>query len=81
MQQDNVIIYGRLKKKLFLIHQVGDCTYTGCPKKGTLTVHYGIEEVTINVRKMLKKFYWTYLLTWGSLKVARNRSIISKYMY
>jgi hypothetical protein len=22
----------------------------------------GVEEITVNVRKMLKKFYWTYLL-------------------
>jgi Mg2+ and Co2+ transporter CorA len=33
-----------------------------CPKNGVLTVHYGVEEITVNVRKMLKKFYWTYLL-------------------
>jgi hypothetical protein len=36
--------------------------YTGCSKNGVLTVHYGVEEITVNVRKMLKKFYWTYLL-------------------
>jgi hypothetical protein len=30
---------------------------------------------------MFKKFYWTYLLIWRSLKVALNRSIILKYMY
>jgi hypothetical protein len=30
---------------------------------------------------MLKKFYWTYLLIWRSLKVALNTSIILKYMY
>jgi Mg2+ and Co2+ transporter CorA len=53
--------------------------YTECPKNGVLTVHYGVEEITVNVRKMLKKFYWTYLLIWRSLKVALNRSIISKY--
>jgi hypothetical protein len=47
-----------------------------CPKNGVLTVHYGVEEITVNVRKMLKKFYWTYLLIWRSLKVALNRSII-----
>jgi hypothetical protein len=29
---------------------------------------------------MLKKFYWTYLLIWRSLKVALNTSIILKYM-
>jgi hypothetical protein len=44
-------------------------------------VHYGVEEITVNVRKMLKKFYWTYLLIWRSLKVALNTSIILKYMY
>jgi hypothetical protein len=54
---------------------------TGCPKNGVLTVHYGVEEITVNVRKMLKKFYWTYLLIWRSLKVAFNTSIILKYMY
>jgi hypothetical protein len=32
------------------------------PKNGILTVHYGVEDITINVGKMLKKFYWTYLL-------------------
>jgi hypothetical protein len=52
---------------------------TGCPKNGVLTVHYGVEEITVNVRKMLKKFYWTYLLIWRFLKVALNRSIILKY--
>jgi hypothetical protein len=54
--------------------------YTGCPKNGVLTVHYGVEEITVNARKMLKKFYWTYFLIWRSLKVALNRSIILKYM-
>jgi hypothetical protein len=43
-------------------------------------VHYGVEEITVNVRKMLKKFYWTYLLIWRSLKVALNMSIILKYI-
>jgi hypothetical protein len=52
-----------------------------CPKNGVLTVHYGVEEMTVNVRKMFKKFYWTYLLIWRSLKVALNRTIILKYMY
>jgi hypothetical protein len=52
---------------------------TCCPKNGVLTVHYGVEETTVNVRKMLKKFDWTYLLIWRSLKVALNRSIILKY--
>jgi hypothetical protein len=42
-------------------------------------VHYGVEEITVNARKMLKKFYWTYLLIWRSLKVALNRLIILKY--
>jgi hypothetical protein len=44
-------------------------------------VHYGLEEITVNVRKMFKKFYCTYLLIWRSLKVALNTSIILKYMY
>jgi hypothetical protein len=44
-------------------------------------VHYGVEEITVNARKMLKKFYCTYLMIWRSLKVALNRSIILKYMY
>jgi hypothetical protein len=22
--------------------------------------HYGAEEITVNVRKMLKQFYWTF---------------------
>jgi hypothetical protein len=43
-------------------------------------VHYGVEQTTVNVRKMFKKFYWTYLLIWRSLKVALNTSIILKYM-
>jgi hypothetical protein len=42
-------------------------------------VHCGVEEITVNARKMLKKFYWTYLLIRRSLKVAFNRSIILKY--
>jgi hypothetical protein len=42
-------------------------------------VHYGVEEITVNARKMLKKFYWTYLLIWRSFKVALNRLIILKY--
>jgi hypothetical protein len=44
-------------------------------------VHYGVGEITVNVKKMLKKFYWTYLLIWWSLNVALNTSIILKYMY
>jgi hypothetical protein len=54
--------------------------HTGCPKNGVLTVHYGVEEITVNARKMLKKFYWTYFLIWRSLNVALNRSIILKYI-
>jgi hypothetical protein len=50
--------------------------YTGSPENGALPRHYGVEEITINVRKMLKNFYLTYLLIWRSLKVVR--SIISK---
>jgi hypothetical protein len=33
--------------------------YTECPKNGVLRMHYGVEETTVNVRKMFKKFYWT----------------------
>jgi hypothetical protein len=55
--------------------------YIQVSQKGVLTVHYGVEEITVNVRKMLKKFYWTYLLIWRSLKAALNRSINLKYMY
>jgi hypothetical protein len=55
--------------------------HTECPKNGGLTVHYGVEEITVNARKMLKKFYWTYFLIWRSLKVALNRSIILKYIF
>jgi hypothetical protein len=29
-------------------------------KNGVLTVHCGVEEITVNVRKMLKKFHWTF---------------------
>jgi hypothetical protein len=47
--------------------------YTGCPKNGVLTVHYGVEETAVNVRKIFKNIYWTYLLIWRSLKVALNR--------
>jgi hypothetical protein len=28
---------------------------TECPKNGVLTVHYGVEETTVNVRKMFTK--------------------------
>jgi hypothetical protein len=50
------VLYQKIKtmlqtKKLF--------SYTVCPKNGVLTVHYGVEETTVNVRKMSKKFYWT----------------------
>jgi hypothetical protein len=44
--------------------------------------HYGVEEITVNVRKKSKKFYWTYFFAdLVSLKVTLNRSIISKYIY
>jgi hypothetical protein len=36
--------------------------HTGRPKNGVLTVHYGVEEITLNVSKMLKTFYWTYFM-------------------
>jgi hypothetical protein len=58
-----------------------DVENTGCPKNGVLTVHNGIEEIIVNVRKMLKKFHLTYLPISRSLKVELNRPIISKYMY
>jgi hypothetical protein len=54
--------------------------YTECPENGALPVHYGVEEITVNVRKMLKKFD-SYLLIWRSLKLAFNRSIILKNMH
>jgi hypothetical protein len=63
------------------ISELNSRLHTGCPKNCVLTVHYGVEETTVNVRKMFKKFYWTYLLIWRSLKVALNRKIILKYMY
>jgi hypothetical protein len=45
-------------------------THTGVPKNDPLSVHYGVEEeITVNVRTMLTKFCWTYLLIWGSLNV------------
>jgi hypothetical protein len=65
----SIYIRNFLKKPIFLYR---------CPENDALPMHYGVEEITINVRKMLKKFYWTYLLIWRSLKVALNRSIISK---
>jgi hypothetical protein len=31
--------------------------------------HYGVEDITVvNVRKMLKKLYWTHLMIWWPLK-------------
>jgi hypothetical protein len=68
-------------------HSIQDHVFTikesiyRCPENGALPMHYGVEEITVNVRKMLKKFYWTYLLIWRSLKMAFNRSIILKNMY
>jgi hypothetical protein len=56
--------------KFLFIHNY---VHTACSKNGVLTVHYGIEETTVNVRKMFKKFYWTYLLIWRPLKVALTR--------
>jgi hypothetical protein len=53
-------------------HENQTIATTGCPENGALPMHYGVEEITINVRKMLKKFYWTYLLIWRSLKVAHD---------
>jgi hypothetical protein len=41
-------------------HRIPKCliqwTNTGCPKNGILTVHYGVEEITVNVTKMFKKY-------------------------
>jgi hypothetical protein len=51
VQEENVEI---LKRSSFSSE-----SNTGCPKNGVLTVHYGVEETTVNVRKMFKKFYWT----------------------
>jgi hypothetical protein len=65
------------KQQLLLNKNTG---YTECSKNGVLTVHYVVEEATVNVRKMFKKFYWTYLLIWRSLKVGLTRKIILKYM-
>jgi hypothetical protein len=48
------------KKAALLIEQY--IHISRCPKNGVLTVHYGVEGITVNARKMLKKFYWTYLL-------------------
>jgi hypothetical protein len=31
--------------------------YTACPENGELPIHYDVEEITVNVRKMLNKFY------------------------
>jgi hypothetical protein len=44
------------KKLSRRIHHI--CKRYSCPKNGVLTMHYGIEEITVNVRKMLQKFYW-----------------------
>jgi hypothetical protein len=55
--------------------------YIQVSQKWRTKVHYRVEEIAVNVRKMLKKFYWTYLLIGRSLKVALNRSIIFKYVY
>jgi hypothetical protein len=41
----------------FFIFYLIKFLYTGCPKNGVLTVHYGVEETTVNVRKMFKKLY------------------------
>jgi hypothetical protein len=34
-----------------------------------LMVHYDVEEITVNVRKMFKKCYWTYLLIWRMYEI------------
>jgi hypothetical protein len=46
------VVRGIFNQKHFLLHQ-----NTACPKNGALPVHYGVEEITVNVRKMFKKFY------------------------
>jgi hypothetical protein len=71
----------KIKNNFFfpLVNSIRGHTVYRRPKNGVLTVHYGVEEITVNVRKMFKTLYWTYLLIWRSLKVALNRSIISKY--
>jgi hypothetical protein len=70
-----------LVKILYLIFIVQSSNMFQKTKNSGLTVHYGVEGTTVNVRKMFKKFYWTYLLIGRSLKVALNRKIILKYMY
>jgi hypothetical protein len=72
---------GQIQHLLSNLQALVEVIDTGCPKNGVLTVHYGVEEITVNARKMFKKFYWTYFLIWRSLNVALNRSIILKYMY
>jgi hypothetical protein len=42
--------------------------YTGCPENGAFRMHYGVQGITINVRKMLKKFYWTFKSTMVTLQ-------------
>jgi hypothetical protein len=81
----NIIIFFVNRTVNFVIIKKNNVTtlymHTGWSKNGVLTVHYGVEEITVNVRKMFKKFNWTYLLcVWRSLKVALNRSIILKYV-
>jgi hypothetical protein len=35
---------------------ISPCIYR-LSQKGALMAHYGVEEITVNVRKMFKKFY------------------------
>jgi hypothetical protein len=48
----------KYKKMYWLIGRNSQLSIYRCPKNGVLTVHYGVEETTVNVRKMFKKFYW-----------------------
>jgi hypothetical protein len=64
-----------------ICHRREDLTTSSIVFSQAIYRYRSVEEITVNVRKMLKKSYWTYLLIWRSLKVALNRSIILKYMY
>jgi hypothetical protein len=41
------------KKIILLIKE--KTNYTECPKNGVLTVHYGVEEIIVNVQKNVKQ--------------------------
>jgi hypothetical protein len=42
---------------LKIVFRVRFLEYTGCPKNGVLTVHYVVEEATVNVRKMFMDLF------------------------